>query len=180
VLHVPTLELQPGRIKGSLVGQTEEQAERCFASLASLAGRAYWVVTCNGIASLPPELLRRFTDGIWFVDLPSAAEREAIWRVHLGAYEHPADARYQQDHTWTGADIRNVCRTAWRTGRTPSQVGAEHVPSSRASAELIERLRAQAAGRYRSASLPGAYVPPADDAPVLPTQGRKIRLEGGN
>ena len=43
------------------------------------------VATANDLSALPPELLRkgRF-DEIFFVDLPDAAEREAILRIHLG------------------------------------------------------------------------------------------------
>ncbi|MER5453829.1 AAA family ATPase [Micromonospora sp. NPDC002389] len=42
------------------------------------------IATANDIEKLPPELLRkgRF-DEIFFVDLPTRAERAAIWRVHL-------------------------------------------------------------------------------------------------
>jgi SpoVK/Ycf46/Vps4 family AAA+-type ATPase len=43
------------------------------------------VATANDLSSLPPELLRkgRF-DEIFFVDLPDDAERDAIWKIHLG------------------------------------------------------------------------------------------------
>ena len=42
------------------------------------------MATANQVGSLPPEFLRkgRF-DEIFFVDLPSAPERVAIWRIHL-------------------------------------------------------------------------------------------------
>ncbi|KAF0243869.1 MAG: ATPase, partial [Planctomycetota bacterium] len=42
------------------------------------------IATANRIADLPPELLRkgRF-DEIFFLDLPSAAEREEIFRIHI-------------------------------------------------------------------------------------------------
>jgi ATPase family protein associated with various cellular activities (AAA) len=42
------------------------------------------MATANQVGSLPPEFLRkgRF-DEIFFVDLPSAPERAAIWRIHL-------------------------------------------------------------------------------------------------
>src|SRR5262249_27180669 len=42
------------------------------------------IATANDIEHLPPELLRkgRF-DEIFFVDLPTLAERTSIWRVHL-------------------------------------------------------------------------------------------------
>lgn len=45
---------------------------------------AFVVATANDIRSLPPELLRkgRF-DEIFFVDLPSEQERQAIFRVHV-------------------------------------------------------------------------------------------------
>lgn len=43
------------------------------------------VATANDLSSLPPELLRkgRF-DEIFFVDLPDDAERDTIWKIHLG------------------------------------------------------------------------------------------------
>jgi ATPase family associated with various cellular activities (AAA) len=42
------------------------------------------VATANDLSKLPPELQRkgRF-DEVFFVDLPTASEREAIWRIHL-------------------------------------------------------------------------------------------------
>jgi SpoVK/Ycf46/Vps4 family AAA+-type ATPase len=48
------------------------------------ASRVFLVATANDIAQLPPELLRkgRF-DEIFFVDLPQAAGREDILRIHL-------------------------------------------------------------------------------------------------
>ena len=48
------------------------------------ASRVFVVATANDISQLPPELLRkgRF-DEIFFIDLPSAAGREEILRIHL-------------------------------------------------------------------------------------------------
>ena len=45
---------------------------------------AFVVATSNDVTALPPELLRkgRF-DEIFFIDLPSQEEREAIFRIHL-------------------------------------------------------------------------------------------------
>ena len=42
------------------------------------------IATANDVSQLPPELVRkgRF-DEIFFVDLPNAAERTQIWRIHL-------------------------------------------------------------------------------------------------
>ncbi|MCI4064540.1 AAA family ATPase [Micromonospora sp. R77] len=52
------------------------------------------IATANDFAGLPPELLRkgRF-DEIFFVDLPTRAERAAIWALHVGRrLRHPAVA----------------------------------------------------------------------------------------
>ena len=61
------------RVLGTLLTWMNERASRVF-----------MVATANDIAQLPPELLRkgRF-DEIFFIDLPGAAAREAILRIHL-------------------------------------------------------------------------------------------------
>jgi hypothetical protein len=175
---VPTIQLQPGRLKGSLVGQTEEQAERAMRVLQAMGGRAYWVATSNGLGTVPPELLRRFTDGVWMVDLPDGGERAALWSMYAKRFELAcalpsggADAGY------AGADVRNVCRTAWRDGVTVAEVMASYVPASRANVAGIEALRRQASGAYRSASYTGAYRLPADES-AAPAKGRKMALGG--
>jgi SpoVK/Ycf46/Vps4 family AAA+-type ATPase len=50
------------------------------------------VATANNIDALPPEFLRkgRF-DEIFFVDLPTAPERDAIWRIQLASQARPAN-----------------------------------------------------------------------------------------
>lgn len=52
--------------------------------MSERAARVFLVATANDIARLPPELLRkgRF-DEVFFVDLPNAAAREEILRIHL-------------------------------------------------------------------------------------------------
>ncbi len=49
-----------------------------------------FIATSNSIASLPPELRRRFTLGTFFFDLPTAEERETIWRIYLKKYDGQA------------------------------------------------------------------------------------------
>jgi len=64
----------PGkRILGTLLTWMAERKDRVFL-----------VATANDIEALPPELLRkgRF-DEIFFIDLPSAAERREIFRIHV-------------------------------------------------------------------------------------------------
>jgi SpoVK/Ycf46/Vps4 family AAA+-type ATPase len=61
------------RIFGAFLTWLQEKQEQVFV-----------VATANDLSALPPELLRkgRF-DEIFFVDLPDAAEREAIFAIHL-------------------------------------------------------------------------------------------------
>ncbi|WP_431882192.1 AAA family ATPase [Micromonospora gifhornensis] len=61
------------RVFGSFLTWMQEKKQSVFV-----------IATANNIEALPPELLRkgRF-DEIFFVDLPTRAERASIWRVHL-------------------------------------------------------------------------------------------------
>ncbi|SCF34079.1 AAA+-type ATPase, SpoVK/Ycf46/Vps4 family [Micromonospora viridifaciens] len=61
------------RVFGSFLTWMQEKTRSVFV-----------IATANDFEGLPPELLRkgRF-DEIFFVDLPTRAERTAIWRVHL-------------------------------------------------------------------------------------------------
>ena len=61
------------RVFGSFLTWMQEKSQAVFV-----------IATANDIEGLPPELLRkgRF-DEIFFVDLPTRAERVSIWRVHL-------------------------------------------------------------------------------------------------
>ncbi|HEY4059955.1 MAG TPA: AAA family ATPase [Kofleriaceae bacterium] len=61
------------RVFGALLTWMQEKAAPVFV-----------VATANSIKDLPPELLRkgRF-DEIFFIDLPSLAEREEIFRIHI-------------------------------------------------------------------------------------------------
>jgi len=46
--------------------------------------RVFLVATCNSVAELPPEFMRKGrVDEVFFVDLPSAPARAEIFRLHL-------------------------------------------------------------------------------------------------
>ncbi|MDD5060687.1 MAG: AAA family ATPase [Candidatus Marinimicrobia bacterium] len=174
--NIPTITLDLGALKGSLVGQTEANTRKALSVVKSLAGKnALWVATCNGMASLPPELRRRFQYGIWFFDLPAADEREKIWNIWLKKYPDVA-RELPVDDGWTGAEIRTAVQIAYRLKVTPKTAAQWIVPVSKMSAESIESLRKQANGRYLSASKPGVYTyQQTAAAPV--SASRKIDLE---
>lgn len=121
------------------------------------------VATANDLSVLPPELLRkgRF-DEIFFVDLPTASEREEIFRIHLtlrrqnpGGFDLPALATAADG--FSGAEIEQVVigaalRALQAGGALDSAcVAAEiaaTVPLSRLRAEDVQRLRTWAHGRF--------------------------------
>ena len=85
-----------------------------------------FIATCNSIASLPPELRRRFTLGTFFFALPSEEERETIWGVYLKNYG--VSGELPNDEGWTGAEIKESCRKAHRLGITLIQAARYIVP----------------------------------------------------
>lgn len=73
------------------------------------------VATANNIKTLPTEIIRkgRFDD-IFFIDLPSPSERDAIFKVHLKQLRPKTWHRYntqylaKYSHLFSGAEIKQV------------------------------------------------------------------------
>jgi len=124
--------------------------------------------TANSITSLPPEFLRkgRFDD-LWYVDLPNAEEREAIWRLHIAKRGRKPDkfdlaALAAQTEGYTGAEIEAMVAESLyasfddgkRELKESDLIASIHntVPRSRTMAGEIDALRAWANGRARRAS----------------------------
>ena len=125
------------------------------------------VATANRIDSLPPELLRkgRF-DEIFFIDLPSAAERRAIFQIHLqrrnrALENYNLDELAELAQGFSGAEIEQAIVAglyhAFGEGQELSQAHVaaavrETYPLSATMAEEIARLRTWAQTRTRPAS----------------------------
>jgi SpoVK/Ycf46/Vps4 family AAA+-type ATPase len=127
--------------------------------------------TCNNVTVLPPELIRkgRF-DELFFVDLPSAAERKQIFSIQLTKRKrNPAD--YDLDQVaaaaqgFSGAEIESAVQTAlYAAFARKQELTAEDlltalsstVPLSVTRAEEIAELRAWAKDRAVWASSPEA------------------------
>ena len=116
---------------------------------------------------------RRFTLGTFLFDLPSAEEREAIWNIYLRKYEVSGDL--PDDEGWTGAEIKECCRKAYRLKLSPIDSARYIVPVSRSAADQIQALRKQASGRFLSASKPGVYE--YEERPSSTSSKRLIRTE---
>ncbi|MEZ4308130.1 MAG: AAA family ATPase, partial [Polyangiaceae bacterium] len=159
------------------------------------------VATANRIDLLPPELVRkgRF-DEIFFVDLPSQAERMEIFRIHLlakkrdpGGFDLEALADLAMG--FSGAEIEQAIVAgmydAFNDGAELLQLHIEQalrgsVPLSRTMAREIEQLRAWAATRTRPASVPVLYenVAVEDDGvadmelPIAGAEAMAVELAG--
>ena len=118
--------------------------------------------TCNNVTVLPPELIRkgRF-DELFFVDLPSAAERKQVFSIQLTKRKrNPAD--YDLDQVaeaaqgFSGAEIESAVQTALYAAFARKQdlttedlltALSSTVPLSVTRAEEIAQLRAWAKDR---------------------------------
>jgi len=118
----------------------------------------YVVCTANDVTKLPPEFTRagRF-DAVFFVDLPSRAEKDAIWQLYLAEYEIDRDQPLPVDEQWTGAEIKSCCRLAALLDLPLVQAAQNVVPVAVTAAESVERLRTWASGRCLAASEGGIY-----------------------
>lgn len=110
--------------------------------MAERQSRVFLVATANDVSALPPELLRkgRF-DEIFFVDLPDAATREAIFRIHLErrglaveAFDLPLLAARSQG--FSGAEIEQAVVSALYASR-----GRHADPDSAGLCEELARTR---------------------------------------
>ena len=135
--------------------------------LSEKTAPVFVVATANDVSQLPPELLRkgRFDD-LFFVDLPNAQEREAIWSIVIAKYRRdPRDYDVTQlaraAEGLTGSEIETVFVDALFLGFEQEQeptdldiagVLNDLVPLSHTMAEQISGLRAWAKGRARLAT----------------------------
>lgn len=128
------------------------------------------VATANNINLLPPELLRkgRF-DEIFFVDLPTAKERENIFSIHLkkkgqDPTKYPMETLGEKTEGFNGAEIEECIKEAMFAAyvdnpETPKLMAShimdaikQTVPLSTTMKEQITALRSWAATRAKNAS----------------------------
>ncbi|HEX5482034.1 MAG TPA: hypothetical protein VFZ08_05355 [Terriglobia bacterium] len=169
---IPTIAFDLTAMESSLVGASGDRLRTALKVVAAVSQeRALFIATCNSITSLPPELRRRFTLGTFFFDLPIAEERAAIWEIYLKKYG--VSGELPNDQGWTGAEIKECCRKAYRLKMTLVEASEYIVPVSRSAAEPIKALRQMASGKFISAAKPGVYRYEEETAAPL---HRMIRL----
>ncbi len=168
------IKFEPNACKAGLVGQTGSQIRAACEVLHAIGGdRVFFVASMNKIASLPPELRRRFAAGTWYFDVPSKAGRADIWRITADRFAVDYDG-YDADNL-TGADIRDIVQRSFELSCTTTEAAAFHVPLCKAAPDAIADSRRDAAGRYLDATNGGPYRDPSN---TETTYDRSIDLEG--
>jgi hypothetical protein len=137
--------------------------------LSEKTAPVFVVATANDISQLPPELLRKGRlDEIFFVDLPAAAERREIFKIHINkrrrdATKYDVEALAAGSAEFSGAEIEEAVNSALYDAFYAKQELttlniqtslAQTVPLAKTMDEQISRLRRWAEGRARNASVP--------------------------
>ena len=147
------------------------------------------VATANDIAALRPELIRRF-DEVFFVDLPTQAERAEILAIHLskrgrkpGDYDLGQVAAETPD--FTGSELEKIVKGALRRAFADGQremttedllaVVAETVPLATTMAQGIAQMR-EWAKRARPASSGGQVKTQAKSGKARGKGSRAIEM----
>ena len=168
-------------IEKALAGSTGEQGDGGVSADALGAvlswmqerqGSVFVVATANDVRALPPELLRkgRFDEVFW-VDLPTKAERQDILRAALAQHGRAVKGidlprLAVETEGFTGAELAALIPDALfeafadgeraLTTKDLSKAAKTVVPLAETAKEKLEGLRAWAKGRARLASTPEA------------------------
>jgi len=158
--NIPTIALDLGGMKGSLVGESEQRLRTALQVVYAVSqGKCLFVATCNSIGSLPPELRRRFSLGTFFFDLPDNKSKTVIWNIHLKKYQISDKQKktFPNDTGWTGAEIENCCNIAFRLNRTLEEAAKFIVPVSVSGKDRLLQMCKDASGKYIDASKSAIY-----------------------
>jgi SpoVK/Ycf46/Vps4 family AAA+-type ATPase len=158
--------------KGLSSSGGDARAARVFGAfltwLSEKRSPVFVVATANDVAGLPPELLRRGRfDELFFVDLPSAAEREEILAIHLrkqgrDPQQFRLDELADQSERLSGSELEQVVASALYSAFSRdrdlehddlSDAITEAVPLYDTYEERVKELRDWARHRARPASV---------------------------
>lgn len=174
---VPSICLDVVGTRGKYVGESGAAIRAAFRMILGIAGEggALFIGLCNRMRRISPELRRRFRQGMWFFDGPTPVERVSIWEMQLRNYRLSADQERPNDDMYTGADIRNVCDTAWRLNTTLLEASTFIVPVWKSDPGVIDTVRETAHGRFLSTSYAGWYLKDRMEQTVAETKVPKRR-----
>ena len=145
-------------MESSLVGSTGERLRAAFKIVDAISGGNVMIIgTSNDVSTLPGALRRRFKLASFFFDLPTAEEADVIWSIYLKQFNLTGQQIPDTTSVWTGAEIRECCRKAYRMNISLEEAARYIVPVSVSQAEEIRQLRANSTGKFLSATYPGTY-----------------------
>jgi hypothetical protein len=117
--------------------------------------------------------------GIWFVDLPDASERESIGKLQTARYEvkdKRAIPYFKSSDGWSGANIRDCCRGAYKRQVSVEDAARFIVPASIQEGDGLTVLRNRAAGKFLSTAYAGMYNLPTGVQLLPEMKVRKVGL----
>lgn len=156
-------ELEKGLATGEMDGGVSQRILGTLLTwMAERQVPVFMVATANAVDRLPPELLRkgRF-DELFFVDLPDAAVRADIFRIHLARRELDVEAFDIAELAaacdgFSGAEIEQVVVAAVYASQAQARDPDQQIllgciratsPLSVVMAEALDKLRSWASGR---------------------------------
>ncbi len=166
---IPCIIMDISGNKQKELGASEENIRKQMATIRALGGKnVFFIGSCNSVQDIPPALRRRYDVGVVFFDLPSREELLSIWLINLKKYEFlpksativdvPGVVGNLLETQYTGAEVRNICRMAYRCNTTLEHSAQFIIPMIVSDPEGIDSLRRVAHNRWLSASYPGKYV----------------------
>lgn len=168
---VPLLRASMSTVKGSLVGQSEQNMRSLLKSIDAVGqGRVLMIATCNSIEALSPELMARFKLAQFVYDYPDNDEAKSLWSYYMDKYglsgEIPGGTEL-----WVGREVESCCERAWLFNQSVVEAAKTIVPISVANKDKMDKLRKNLSGRFLSAAHPGVYT---YTAPTSSAPARKV------
>lgn len=174
--QVPLLRGSMSTVKGSLVGESEQNMRKLLKTVDSVTQEnTLLIATCNSLTSLTPEILARFKLGVFFYDFPSDEEAAALWQLYRKRYEIPDTDPQPNAPRWVGREIESCCHRAWLFNCSLADAAKSVVPVARANGAKMERLREDASGKFISAAKVGIYTK-ENDINKAQDLGRTLQL----
>ena len=176
----PLMRCSMSSVKGSLVGQSEQNMRALLKAIDSVAdvdngGCVQMMATCNSVDALSPELMGRFKQGIMFWTYPdSETELPSLWEYFMAKYE--LKGPIPPVRNWVGREVESCCYRAWQFGCTLAEAAKTVVPISVSNAAKMEALMQSASGRYLSAATFGPYEYRASKGAFFEPQENKRKV----
>jgi hypothetical protein len=145
--------------------------------LADHTSDVFFIGTANKIDQLPPEFSRaERLDAVFFIDLPTAAQRTEIWELARAMYGITADDISPSDEDWTGAEIKACCRLSALLDVSLREASQMVVPVARTAHETLTHLRDWSRGRCLDAETGSLFE--AVPTVTTPVKRRKTQVPG--